>query len=132
MKQLYNAPAREHVLNYSQEQMNMACPIAGTTVEINMFSQESFFNTDDEHPLYKMADPDETNIQKRLNKLFYECSDAIHQSGENSLEKEFEEFMNNLIIRSRRNDADGVVGKRVSMMPSNSKRRKTHGTEHYK
>lgn len=71
-------------------------------------------------------------MQERLKKLFYECADAIHNSGESSLEKELEELMNNLIIGSRTNVTDGVVGKRVSMMPSNSKRRKTQGTEHYK
>ena len=131
MEKLFNAPARERVLNYTQGQMNIACPIAATGIDIAMLSQESFFNNADEHPFFEMADPDDS-IADRLKKLFFEASEAIHNSGENCLEREFAQYMNEVIIRARKNNDGGVVGKRVSMMPSNNKRRKTHGTAHYK
>ena len=78
-----------------------------------------------------MADPDDS-IADQLKKLFFEASEAIHNSGENCLEREFSQYMDEVIIPARKNDDGRVVGKRVSMMPSKNKRRKIHGTAHYK
>ena len=97
MEWLFNAPARERVLNYLQEQMNMTCPTATSMDEIGMFSQKSFLNNNDEHSLYDMSNPDD-NIEEQWKIFFFEYTDVIHNSSENYFQKEFEEFVNNLII----------------------------------
>ena len=75
----------------------MTCPIENAIDDIVIFLQESFTNNNDEHPLYYVSDPD-NSIVDHLKILYFECTEVIHNSGENSLEKEFEEFVNNLII----------------------------------
>ena len=95
--------------------------------DIIMLLQESFFNNDDEHPLYYVSDPD-NNIVDHSRRLSFECTEVIHNSDDISLEKEFEKLMDYLYICARTNHPDRVVGKRVSMIPSNCKRRNTHWT----
>ena len=80
--------------------------------------------------LYDVFHPN-NNIEEQFKSIF-EYTNAIHNSRDNSLSKELEELMSNLIVFAKTNDIDRVVGKRVSMMPSNTKRWKTHGTKHYK
>ena len=56
--------------------------------------------------------------------MFFKASKAIHNSGKNCLERKFEQYMNEVIICARKNNDEGVVGKRVSMMASKTRREK--------
>jgi len=68
-----------------------------------------------------------------LKNAFYDAAEAINNSNSKAqFEQFFLKFMNN-ITRDARADCDANVikrGRRVSSHPSNSKRRKTHGTKH--
>ena len=134
MESLFRAPAREQILNYTKEQMDMVVPLLGSEddVDDDMFvgmTQSSFFPEDSQHPLYNMADPDNTTEQISL-KVYYECTEAIRNSGQYDLEKELLDKMHELIVRARKSNTP-PTGKRVSCMPANSKQCKHHGTSHY-
>ena len=69
-----------------------------------------------------------------LSRHFNEVTEAINNSREKQeLETEMRIFLSNLTARARGVAAGSSTstGSRVSMLPTSSKRRKTHGTKHY-
>ena len=128
---LYNAPAKERVLNYSQRQMDLAFPDSLHDEFNAIYSQDSFLNNgNDENPLFDIPDP-ELPYKERLKALFFKTCDEIDFSGRNDLAQEFEKVMNDLLLRAREDDVT-PSGKRVSMYGRRTEKRKTHGTAHYK
>jgi hypothetical protein len=77
---------------------------------------------------------DYSHSRKVLSRHYNEVTEAINNSHEKEeLETELKIFLNNLTVRARGVAAvkSSSKGERVSMLPTSSKRRKTHGTKHY-
>lgn len=68
-----------------------------------------------------------------LKNAFYDAAEAIYNSNSTQrFERDLLQYLNKLTNEAR-GDCDSNLkrrGKRVSMMPPNSKRKKTHGTAH--
>jgi hypothetical protein len=72
--------------------------------------------------------------RKVLSRHYNELSEAFNNSKEEeTLESEFMKVMNDSIVCARGSVAvaASLKGRRISMLPPGSKRRKTHGTKHY-
>ena len=72
--------------------------------------------------------------RKVLSRHYNEVTEAINNSLEKEeLEKEMKDFFNKITVRARGVPVvhSSSKGGRVSMLPTSSKRRKTHGTKHY-
>ena len=87
------------------------------------------------YPMEELSDTEDYQESRAvLSRHFNEMSDAFTNSKQKeSLEKEFMDVMNSFTVRARGSAAapSSSQGQRVSMLPVNSKRRKTHGTGHY-
>ena len=111
--------------------MDIAFPSKKTEDFNVIYSQESFLDNGHEgNPLYDIPDP-ELPFKELMKTLFFKTCDEIDYSGCNDLADEFEKMMNDLMIQARE-DNISPVGKCVSMYGTRTKKRKTHGTAHYK
>lgn len=126
MEATFLAPARDRVLNYTKEQVEAAFPSSDDEdFGLGGFSQISAVDDFADHPMYEIADPDNT-IFERLKKQFYDCVEAIQNSGEVHLEEELAKKLDELTLRARKSD-EAPSGKVVSLLPANSKKRKATG-----
>ena len=87
------------------------------------------------HAMEELSDTEDYRDSRRvLSRHYNELSEAFNNSkAKESLEVEFKTIMNDFIVRARGSAAvpSTSKGNRVSMLPASSKRRKTHGTNHY-
>jgi len=150
--QLFHSPAECRVLNYNDslsakslreiQDQNNHVRMEGTSDVPAGLSQHSHFDDEDDDgdgTFGFVMDHDEPldchvyHSSKVLQSAFYETAEAIHNSNSKSkFEKEMLAFFNEL-AKSARSDCDSNQkrkGKRISMFPPNSKRKKTHGTKH--
>jgi hypothetical protein len=70
---------------------------------------------------------------------YNDVTEAIHNlNTKEAFENELKEILNTMTVRARAHDIipssskdPSSKGKRLSLIPASSKRRKTHGTKHY-
>ena len=87
------------------------------------------------HLMEELSDTEDyQDSRKVLSRHYNELSEAFNNSKEKeSLEAEFKKVMNDYTVRARGTAAasSSSKGHRISMLPASSKKRKTHGTQHY-
>ena len=147
--QLLHSPAECRVLNYKDELSALALRelqdcrnhvgMDGASSVPPGLSQTSYFGEEDEglaEFITNTTEFDETDkfhSSEILKSIFYDTTEAINNSNMKSeLEKEFMIVFNKFAAKARGvcNSNMFWKGRRISMLPANSKRKKTHGTKH--
>jgi hypothetical protein len=148
----FHTPATDRLLNYdSYEAISAIQLMKDRTNPVQLsnavpagMSQLSHLPTDDnnEYPdhdwtnsIEELSDDEDYRDSRRvLSRHYNELSEAFNNSKmKETLETEFKTIMNEYIVKARGTAAvpSTSQGNRVSMLPASSKRRKTHGTNHY-
>jgi hypothetical protein len=97
---------------------------------------ESEFDANEwSNPMEELSDTEDYRDSRQvLSRHYNELSEAFNNSKEKeSSEDEFKKIMNDYIVRARTTAAlpSSCKGQCISMLPASSKRKKTHGTQHY-
>jgi hypothetical protein len=152
---LFHLPATDRLLNYdsstathaaqsmgdrnNSHQLMQQVP-AGLSQLSHLPSQENGGDDDWNFGIEELSNTEDYgHFRKVLSRHYNDVTEAIHNSNaKEAFENELQFFLNTMTVKVRvhaiipsSSKAPSSKGKRLSMIPASSKRRKTHGTKHY-